>query len=635
MTKSVSSARNEIILKVMTHYRSYLVFPLILILLVPLPSVCSDSVFPTDFETETILSDIYASDRAREVYEAVSVRLYKEYVRELSEIGPRPVGSDNNIEAKKWIMNKLEEVSNGKIQTETLGPSDSVIGKLSGTYSSNGPSVVIGGHYDSVEGAPGANDDASGVATAIELARVLSSYTWPLDIYFCAWNAEEIGLIGSDEVADIFREREVDVLIYFNIDMLLFPDAVVPQNQKVILGYDSSVRYHSSAMWANLVQVMNHNYGNLVATKVPSSEIPFWTRSDHYSFIRNGYRNVLNIYESGIAKDTAYHKPSDTWDNPAYDYGIAAEAVAAMGSAIAFVLGGTHRQRVLERHEALIGMNSVKPILVEITTGTNITTKTIWEGLGEININLIAPNGQEIQANQLNHFTERVEATFPAPLIGTYKVLVKNELGNAVNYDIVLEYDSDIEGNGIRDKDEIWNNAFHSDYDNDGVNDAEDPNEYVDLRQLDSDNDSISDYDEIYVYETDHLSSDTDSDSIPDAWEISRGLDPKENDAKLDFDYDGLVNQYEYLAGTDPFLRDSDLDGMYDGWEYYYGLDPLFDDSQEDLDDDGWTNIYELHHGHDPTVADSPFVTIVPILQIYGILGMLFAFLVVFRRLKS
>jgi hypothetical protein len=60
---------------------------------------------------------------------------------------------------------------------------------------------------------------------------------------------------------------------------------------------------------------------------------------------------------------------------------------------------------------------------------------------------------------------------------------------------------------------------------------------------------------------------DWDGDGLPDDWELAFGLNPNANDADLDYDGDGLTNLQEYLRGTDPFNPDSDGDGILDGLE--------------------------------------------------------------------
>jgi hypothetical protein len=63
------------------------------------------------------------------------------------------------------------------------------------------------------------------------------------------------------------------------------------------------------------------------------------------------------------------------------------------------------------------------------------------------------------------------------------------------------------------------------------------------------------------------ISVDWDADGLPDDWEITHGLNPWVNDADLDSDGDGLTNLEEYEHGTDPFNPDTDGDGILDGAE--------------------------------------------------------------------
>jgi hypothetical protein len=74
---------------------------------------------------------------------------------------------------------------------------------------------------------------------------------------------------------------------------------------------------------------------------------------------------------------------------------------------------------------------------------------------------------------------------------------------------------------------------------------------------------------DIYGKRTMHgpICVDWDGDGLPDDWEIKHGLNPWVNDADLDSDGDGLTNLEEYELGTDPFNPDTDGDGILDGDE--------------------------------------------------------------------
>jgi len=89
--------------------------------------------------------------------------------------------------------------------------------------------VVCGAHYDSYNNspghpdslrAPGADDNASGSSGIIETARLLSRCTFERSIMYCAWAAEEANLQGSAAFARECRENLVDIVGYFNLDMI-------------------------------------------------------------------------------------------------------------------------------------------------------------------------------------------------------------------------------------------------------------------------------------------------------------------------------------------------------------------------------------------------------------------------------
>ena len=81
--------------------------------------------------------------------------------------------------------------------------------------------VYVGGHYDSVSAGPGANDNASGTATVLEIARVLAADGELDAVCFIAFGAEEVGLVGSIEfVAALPPEERGSIIAMLNLDMV-------------------------------------------------------------------------------------------------------------------------------------------------------------------------------------------------------------------------------------------------------------------------------------------------------------------------------------------------------------------------------------------------------------------------------
>ncbi len=110
-----------------------------------------------------------------------------------------------------------------------------------------------------------------------------------------------------------------------------------------------------------------------------------------------------------------------------------------------------------------------------------------------------------------------------------------------------------------------------ADEDGDGLPNAAEIAAGTDLRDPDSDDDGLSDGDEVNVHATNPLSADTDGDGLDDAPEIARGTDPKDADT----DDDGLDDGTEVARTTDPKNADTDGDGASDGLEVSRGSNPL------------------------------------------------------------
>lgn len=117
-------------------------------------------------------------------------------------------------------------------------------------------------------------------------------------------------------------------------------------------------------------------------------------------------------------------------------------------------------------------------------------------------------------------------------------------------------------------------------------------------------NASISGNTGIHAIQLVNVSQDTDSDNMPDSYEIKHGLNPQVNDASADADNDGLNNHAEFLVGTDPNDPDTDKDRLPDGQEAAHGANPLLSDTDGDKILDG-VEILANPYVTNPAVADT------------------------------
>ena len=178
----------------------------------------------------------------------VDARALESTIRSLVGFGTRHTLSDTVSEtrgigaARRWVKAQFQGISKdcgGCLTIET--PSEVVTGRrvpnptevmnvLAIQKGTSDPDrvIIIAGHLDSrvsdvmdfTSDAPGANDDASGVAAVIEAARILSKYKFPATLVFAALSGEEQGLYGGKVLANYARAKGWKVEADLNNDII-------------------------------------------------------------------------------------------------------------------------------------------------------------------------------------------------------------------------------------------------------------------------------------------------------------------------------------------------------------------------------------------------------------------------------
>jgi hypothetical protein len=212
------------------------------------------------------------------------------------------------------------------------GLSENVIADRSGTGDGRGV-VVLTAHLDSVNhadgptaAAPGADDNGSGAAGSIELARVLSTQTWTHDTRVILFGGEEQGLYGSTAyVASLSAAERERIIGVVNMDMIGRRNTDEPS----VLIEGAPV---SSALIDKLVQAAAEFTDLAVATSLS----PY--ASDHVPFIDAGVPAVLTI-EGDDQANTDVHSAEDVRAN--LDVGFMAEILRMNAAVLAELLDPT------------------------------------------------------------------------------------------------------------------------------------------------------------------------------------------------------------------------------------------------------------------------------------------------------
>src|SRR5690606_28644690 len=87
--------------------------------------------------------------------------------------------------------------------------------------------VMVGAHLDSVAEGPGINDNGTGSAAVLEIAKQMRKVKPKNKVRFALWGAEESGLVGSDYyVANLSEAERAKIALYLNFDMIGSPNYV-------------------------------------------------------------------------------------------------------------------------------------------------------------------------------------------------------------------------------------------------------------------------------------------------------------------------------------------------------------------------------------------------------------------------
>ncbi|MCU0541544.1 MAG: M28 family peptidase [Oscillatoriaceae cyanobacterium Prado104] len=193
------------------------------------------------------------------------------------------------------------------------------------------PPIVIGAHYDSVPGTPGADDNATGVAVLLELAAEFASKTVKYPVQLVAFDMEEYGYFGSNHHAAKFKQQQQQIRLMISLEMLGYCDRT-PNSQR----YPAGLQYfypncgNFIALIGNLRTVpdMINLSRNIRKSGQPCEWLPVpkrglivpdTRRSDHVPFWDNGYPAIM-VTDTANMRNPHYHQASDTIETLDLDF---------------------------------------------------------------------------------------------------------------------------------------------------------------------------------------------------------------------------------------------------------------------------------------------------------------------------
>lgn len=250
-------------------------------------------------------------------------------------------GTDSlgNQECRLYLSDQFTSLG---LTTSIQGLYDNVVGEITGTTRPQ-DIFIIGAHYDTTGASrPGGDDNGSGTAAIVELARILSQYRFEATIRLIGFNTEEDGLYGSSNyVNTVVKPASQHIVGMVSLDMILRPlnDNNTSLPTDLDLGCPNSA---DDLAWVNLFKADAAAY---VPELAIDSTTPFtadWGSSDHQPFANNNYPAFLAIENSvtEIRGDSNhyYHDPED-WSGggagAAFDYDFATNVTRAIAATLA------------------------------------------------------------------------------------------------------------------------------------------------------------------------------------------------------------------------------------------------------------------------------------------------------------
>ncbi|HLE00299.1 MAG TPA: M20/M25/M40 family metallo-hydrolase [Bdellovibrionota bacterium] len=260
-----------------------------------------------------------------ELLPELSGQNFWESIEVLSAFHNRYYKSESGLAAANWIADQFTRLAEGRtdVTVELVQhgfPQPSVVATIQGRGPKANERIVLGGHSDSTSSggglpatrrAPGADDNASGIATLLEVFRVLAQSGFQPDrtIEFIAYAAEEVGLLGSQAIVRAHKTQNIPVIAVMQLDMTSYPGS----NPRLTLISD-----YVNPDLNRFTEALIDTY-----LKVPRQQAPCgYGCSDHASWTRSGYPAVFP-FEAPLGQDNAYiHSAYDTIDKLDMAFGM-------------------------------------------------------------------------------------------------------------------------------------------------------------------------------------------------------------------------------------------------------------------------------------------------------------------------
>src|SRR5579864_7638756 len=271
------------------------------------------------------------SDPVRTVVGRLQLEQYKTHIKGLTQFGDRMQGTQRNRDAIDWLEKQLRSFGYSNVERHPFmsgsGPLENIYATKVGT-TIPGEMYIVSAHMDGRGGGEAADDDASGCAVVLELARVLGmpDVRTNRSVRFIFWNNEEFGMDGSGTYA---AERaplqgtaaEPKWLGVIQHDMMMY-DHGMPPGPKQSSNADINIEYQErsrmaaeSEKLAAALQAANRTHGQDYPATIGANMAG--TDSINFQDVAASVRVRENERITGIVRGSNpnHHEPTDNYEN--------------------------------------------------------------------------------------------------------------------------------------------------------------------------------------------------------------------------------------------------------------------------------------------------------------------------------
>ena len=253
-----------------------------------------------------------------------------------SKIGERNIWKYNSLEASVNYIERVLIELGYEVKEQEYVVNKKIVKNIEAEISGISRKkeiIIVGAHYDSFKGSPGANDNASGVAALLEIARFFTKEKPSRTVRFVAFVNEEEPFfqtinMGSRVYAARVQGNDENIVAMLSLETIgYYSDEVDSQNYPFPLSFvypktGNFIGFVGNISSRKLVHQTISFFRSHTAFPSEGASAPGWITgidwSDHWSFWEEGYPAIM-ITDTALYRYKHYHKPQDTPDKIIYN----------------------------------------------------------------------------------------------------------------------------------------------------------------------------------------------------------------------------------------------------------------------------------------------------------------------------